>query len=214
MSDDRDRGVQAQLLAFIREKFNNDPTFLDGLRGTMEKMQTGEVSGVDLPLPSINEPKVLHPDRNAKAHYRLDAKPGQYVISGLPVDPPGIDVYDEPTDAEKKDPDVIHLDGIYDPKSTRTPEELLEASEKIAQISEEQLERQQRIANILDGWATILPKRVVNEELGDYLEDISKRIAAGQTWKPRLRLLSAIFWTGINAIGYTVKDLLGRRQAS
>lgn len=73
--------------------------------------------------------------------------------------------------------------------------------------------RLQRAYDILDAWSVILPHRVVTEEIGDYLEDITRRIALGQRWRPRLRIAAAIFWTGINAIGYTVKDMIGRRKA-
>ena len=49
--------------------------------------------------------------------------------------------------------------------------------------------------------------------IGDYLEDIDRRIRDGQRWGVRFRIVAAIFWTGINALGYTVKDLIGRRTA-
>jgi hypothetical protein len=67
-------------------------------------------------------------------------------------------------------------------------------------------------ATVLDLWAVLLPARIVNEDLGDYLEDIHRRIAAGQRWCVYLRIVAAIFWTGLNAIGYAMK-LVGRRRA-
>jgi len=48
--------------------------------------------------------------------------------------------------------------------------------------------------------------------VGDYLEDIHRRCAAGQRWRVYLRVVAAIFWTGLNAVGYAMK-LVGRRRA-
>jgi hypothetical protein len=67
--------------------------------------------------------------------------------------------------------------------------------------------RGSRAANILDGWATILPARIVNEELGDYIEDIQRRAMAGQRVALYARMMAAIFWTGVNAVGYFVKQV-------
>jgi hypothetical protein len=55
-------------------------------------------------------------------------------------------------------------------------------------------------ASVLDVWAIFLPQRIVNEDLADYLQDINRRIAKGQRWKAYLRVVAAIFWTGVNAV--------------
>lgn len=70
----------------------------------------------------------------------------------------------------------------------------------------------QRLSVLLDAWAAILPPRIVNEDLGDYLEDIHRRCAAGQRWCVYLRVAAAIFWTGLNAVGYAMKAV-GKRRA-
>jgi hypothetical protein len=66
---------------------------------------------------------------------------------------------------------------------------------------------------LLDYWAALLPARIANEDLGDYLEDITNRAAAGQTWAVYLRIFAAVFWTGVNATGYALKRLRQRRTA-
>ena len=63
------------------------------------------------------------------------------------------------------------------------------------------------VANVLDSWATFLPARIVNEELGDYLEDITRRAADGQRFRVYLRMVMAMFWTGVNALGYYRKQV-------
>jgi len=65
---------------------------------------------------------------------------------------------------------------------------------------------------ILDTWSLFLPVRLVNEEIGDYLEDINRRLVHGKTWCIYLRVASAIFWTGLNAIGYA-RTVLGKKRA-
>jgi hypothetical protein len=73
---------------------------------------------------------------------------------------------------------------------------------------------QRRAQNILDTWAIFLPARSVNEELGDYLEDINRRATAGQgRFKIYLRMLASMFWTGVNAVGYFLKAI-GKRKAA
>src|SRR6266536_1382434 len=57
------------------------------------------------------------------------------------------------------------------------------------------MQKKTRAAGVLDSWAALLPQRVVNEEIGDYLEDIRRRAAEGQRLNIGVRVISAIFWT-------------------
>jgi hypothetical protein len=57
--------------------------------------------------------------------------------------------------------------------------------------------RATRSMRILDAWSAVLPARVNNEELGDYIEDINRRVAQGQRRLVYIRLAAAIFWTGV-----------------
>lgn len=66
---------------------------------------------------------------------------------------------------------------------------------------------------MLDLWAVLLPARISNEVLGDYLEDIHRRAARGQRKLLYVRVLAAIFWTGVNGFGYLLKKLGTRRGA-
>lgn len=65
----------------------------------------------------------------------------------------------------------------------------------------------------LDTWSVVLPARIKNEELGDYIEDIRRRAAQGQRILAWLRLIFAAFWTGVNAVGYLLKELGNRKAA-
>jgi len=73
--------------------------------------------------------------------------------------------------------------------------------------------RQISALSILDAWAAVLPARIVNEDLGDYIDDISRRKAAGQRFLVCLRVVAAMFWTGFNTLGYVLKKLRRRSGA-
>lgn len=79
---------------------------------------------------------------------------------------------------------------------------------------EQELKRenaQRSTTKALDLWAAFLPIRISNEVLGDYLEDINRRAACRQHWALYLRALSAMFWTGVNAVGYFLKEVGSRK---
>ena len=67
--------------------------------------------------------------------------------------------------------------------------------------------RARKVASVLDGWAIVLPARIVTEELGDYLEDINRRALEGQRFRLCLRMVAAMFWTSVNAVGYYLKEV-------
>jgi hypothetical protein len=66
---------------------------------------------------------------------------------------------------------------------------------------------------VLDFWSTILPARVNSEDLGDYVQDIISRMERGQRVRVVFRVWAAILWTGVNAIGYFLKQI-GRQRAT
>jgi hypothetical protein len=70
-----------------------------------------------------------------------------------------------------------------------------------------------RAKQVLDAWATILPARIASEDLADYLEDIHRRAAAGQHGKVVMRTIAAMFWTLVNAVGYTLERLNHKKGA-
>jgi hypothetical protein len=85
----------------------------------------------------------------------------------------------------------------------------------IAAETERQNRVRSRIARangIIDGWGAMLPTRIYNEELGDYTEDMMRRAAEGQRALVWLRVVTAILYTGVNAIGYVLKAI-GKRTA-
>jgi hypothetical protein len=68
-----------------------------------------------------------------------------------------------------------------------------------------------RAEAILDVWALVLPPRVSKEMVGDFLEDIHRRAGAGQpSWRIYLRMIAAIYYTAVNAIGHVRKEF-GRK---
>lgn len=70
-------------------------------------------------------------------------------------------------------------------------------------------------ASLLGLASAMLPARIVNEELGDALEDIEARIAAGRPRSEiRLKLYASVFWAVWHTVLYAVKgvtDALGRK---
>lgn len=93
-----------------------------------------------------------------------------------------------------------------------SPEEMSLFSASL-EISIRRQQRASRASAILEGWAAVLPARIVNEELGDYLEDIHRRVAAGQRSWVVVRVMAAIFWTGVNAWRYLLDQLRRRKTA-
>jgi hypothetical protein len=67
---------------------------------------------------------------------------------------------------------------------------------------------------MLDAWATLLPVRIANEDLADYIEDINRRIVRGQRALVHVRVAAAIFWTGINALGYLLRQLRSTKRGA
>ena len=59
---------------------------------------------------------------------------------------------------------------------------------------------------VLDIWSTVLPARIVNEDIGH-------RVALGQRLTVWLRVIAAVWWTAINSIGYLRKQL-GKRSGA
>ena len=53
----------------------------------------------------------------------------------------------------------------------------------------------------------MLPSRIANEDLADYVEDINRRIGKGQRKLVYVRVIATIFWTGVNAVGYLLKNI-------
>lgn len=63
------------------------------------------------------------------------------------------------------------------------------------------------VTTMLECWSALLPAHVVKEDLGDYIEDINQRIANGQRKLVYVRVLAAMFWTGLNTAAFFVQKL-------
>ena len=108
---------------------------------------------------------------------------------------------------------ILNADAV---KSLHRPsrEEMSRFPGSLQRSLQRSIRRQQRASQasaILEGWAAVLPARIVNEELGDYLEDIHRRVKAGQRSWVVVRVMTAIFWTGVNAWGYLINQLRRRK---
>ena len=71
--------------------------------------------------------------------------------------------------------------------------------------------RLSRANTILDTWGALLPTRIYNEDLGDLIEDVKRRCAAGQRVRVWLRVSTGILWTALNAVGYAMRLLRAKR---
>lgn len=65
---------------------------------------------------------------------------------------------------------------------------------------------------LIEIWATLLPMRVVSEDLGDYVDEVNRLRREGRYKSSWACALSALIWTSINAVGYTLRQL-GRAKA-
>lgn len=76
------------------------------------------------------------------------------------------------------------------------------------------LEASTKAAAFLDNVAIFLPSRIVNEDLGDYLEDVNRRAREGQSpTKIYLRTATAAFWLIVNTVGYLARAVGARKSA-
>jgi hypothetical protein len=70
-----------------------------------------------------------------------------------------------------------------------------------------------RAFTCLDAWGAVLPIRIANEDLADFMEAIAERIARGQVCQVYLHTASAMFWTGVNAVGHFLRNVIGLKKA-
>src|SRR5262249_28065867 len=69
-------------------------------------------------------------------------------------------------------------------------------------------------SSVLYVWAAVLPSRIADEDLGDFLEKIRRMQQRGDPrWLIYLQTFSAMFWTGVNAVGYFLKEI-GKKKSS
>jgi len=74
------------------------------------------------------------------------------------------------------------------------------------------MDLQHKIDNILDMSTWWMPQRVVKEIIGDFQEDIHRRILAGQRVCVWGETVMTLFWLTTNTIGYFLKAV-GIRKA-
>ena len=67
--------------------------------------------------------------------------------------------------------------------------------------------RAARAAAILDVWGEILPARITNEDLGDFVEDVRRRAETGQRVRVWVGVGTAIIWSGVNTVAYLISTL-------
>ena len=74
--------------------------------------------------------------------------------------------------------------------------------------------RAARAAAILDAWGELLPARITNEDLGDFIEDVRRRAETGQRLRVWLRVGTAMVWSGVNTIAYVVASVVSTLRKS
>jgi hypothetical protein len=73
---------------------------------------------------------------------------------------------------------------------------------------------QRKCGRLLDAWAVWMPQRVVDEQLGDSLEDLARRVAANKSiWSIRIKVALTMFWLTVHSVGYFLKES-GIRKSS
>jgi hypothetical protein len=71
-----------------------------------------------------------------------------------------------------------------------------------------------RACAALDCWASLLSRRVANEDLGDYRERVERNVRDGRRCAAWGSVLSAMFWTLFNGIEYSLKYGNGRTHVA
>jgi hypothetical protein len=67
---------------------------------------------------------------------------------------------------------------------------------------------------VLDAWSVVLPHRLRTEDLGEYIEQVNGDFKAGRPWRAWTRIVAAVCWTSVNAIGYLRANLKGNRRGA
>jgi hypothetical protein len=67
---------------------------------------------------------------------------------------------------------------------------------------------------LLDTWCKWLPSRIANEEVGDYHERIKLLCRENRRWSVYRCFLSAVFWSGLNGLGYALRHALNQTRGT
>jgi hypothetical protein len=68
-------------------------------------------------------------------------------------------------------------------------------------------------AKVFDVVSAVVPERIANEELGDALEEMQRRMSCGgATWWVYVKLASTLFWISMNAVREIAAALLGKSR--
>ncbi|MBI4450270.1 hypothetical protein HY634_04375 [Candidatus Uhrbacteria bacterium] len=116
-------------------------------------------------------------------------------------------------------PDVL-LEDVYGQVKAMDREIFAHAYPLLASDAAEFFEEQQRchkrkrrVQSVLEAWTAVLPPRILNEDFGDWVEDLNRRLARGQKWLVWLRVCACVFWTVVNSIGYIAGKARRDRRA-
>jgi sigma-70-like protein len=72
-----------------------------------------------------------------------------------------------------------------------------------------------RASGFFDTISVFIPGRIADEDLGDALEDIHRRLCAGQrSWRIYCKIASTAFWIAINSLREILGALGGKAKAS
>jgi hypothetical protein len=90
----------------------------------------------------------------------------------------------------------------------RREPELAARPRAVQLITGQHVRAAQRAARLFDVATLLLPRRLVNEQLGDALEQINGYANEGKpVWWIRVKTISALFWTAVHALGEIISTV-------
>lgn len=66
---------------------------------------------------------------------------------------------------------------------------------------------------VLDAWASLLPSRIADEELGDYIQGATDCLTRGDLFRAYQWVATGLLWTSVNTVEYMATEAQTRREA-
>jgi hypothetical protein len=108
--------------------------------------------------------------------------------------------------SEAEEFEMRQLEVMLDPSVAHPIETEVEPSPKAEGVPANREQLYRRCETVLDSWTLWMPQRLVDEQLGDCLEDIYRRIHEGQSrWLVWGKVAWTMFWLTVHSVGYFLK---------
>ncbi|WP_437982941.1 hypothetical protein [Sorangium sp. So ce117] len=113
----------------------------------------------------------------------------------------------------------VHADDVGHSEHTETLARVHDQHPWIASLPAERVARAQRamllVERVVGVVALCVPRRIVNEEIGDACEVIAEHFRRSSAlWPAYVKLVTTVFWIVAHAIGYFTSQLRGSKRAS